>query len=170
MWMLVFITRGQCSLPSITFLYVSSPSDPHVVQELAPYREEVESLAEKEVGKTMVFLNGSRFSCRFGECNLGSFIADAYVNLVLTVYTFLNSLLHLRNIHLFCNHLICQFTKFAGPGQWSKVGIALLNSGAIRSSIDERVRNGNFIYFTLRRANLSRFNSPIKHYKTIPTV
>ena len=128
-----------------------SPSDPHVVQELAPYREEVESLAEKEVGKTLVFLNGSRSSCRFGECNLGSFIADAYVNLVL-IYFLKFFVEFIRNMNLFCNHLICQFTKFAGPGQWSKVGIALLNSGAIRSSIDERVRNGNFIYFTLRES------------------
>jgi 5'-nucleotidase len=49
---------------------------------LIPYREEVEALAEKEVGKTLVFLNGSRLACRLAECNLGSFIADAYVNLV----------------------------------------------------------------------------------------
>ncbi|XP_046636634.1 snake venom 5'-nucleotidase-like isoform X3 [Daphnia pulicaria] len=97
----------------------SVPRDPHVVQELIPYREEVEALAEKEVGKTLVFLNGSRLACRLAECNLGSFIADAYVNL---------------------------FTKFAGPGQWSKVSIALLNSGAIRSSVDERSRNGSITY------------------------
>jgi 2',3'-cyclic-nucleotide 2'-phosphodiesterase (5'-nucleotidase family) len=40
-----------------------------------------------------------------------------------------------------------QFTKFAGPGQWSKVSIALLNSGAIRSSVDERSRNGDYSPF-----------------------
>ncbi|XP_032791055.2 snake venom 5'-nucleotidase isoform X2 [Daphnia magna] len=98
------------------------PRDPQVVQQLIPYREEVDALSEQEVGKTLVFLDGTRISCRMFECNLGNFIADAYVHL---------------------------FTKFAGPGQWSKVGIALVNSGAIRSSIDERARNGSITYGNL---------------------
>lgn len=57
-------------------------SDPQVVQQLIPYREEVDALSEQEVGKTLVFLDGTRISCRMFECNLGNFIADAYVHLV----------------------------------------------------------------------------------------
>jgi 5'-nucleotidase len=39
-----------------------------------------------------------------------------------------------------------QFTKFAGEGQWNKVAIALVNSGGIRASIDERAQNGRLNY------------------------
>ncbi|KAK4026090.1 hypothetical protein OUZ56_015113 [Daphnia magna] len=95
------------------------PRDPHVLQELIPFRKEVEALSEKEVGKTLVFLDGNRLSCRMVECNLGNFIADAYVDL---------------------------FTKFAGEGQWSKVAIALVNGGGVRASIDERAQNGSITY------------------------
>ncbi|XP_046636695.1 snake venom 5'-nucleotidase-like [Daphnia pulicaria] len=97
----------------------SIPQDPSVLQELIPFRKEVEALSEKEVGKTRVFLDGNRLSCRMVECNLGNFLADAYVDL---------------------------FTKFAGEGQWNKVAIALVNSGGIRASIDERAQNGSITY------------------------
>jgi len=49
---------------------------------LEPWRREVDAVALKEVGKTLVFLDGNRLSCRMTECNLGSFIADGYVDLV----------------------------------------------------------------------------------------
>jgi len=35
-----------------------------------------------------------------------------------------------------------QFTKNAGKDQWSKVAIALVNGGGVRSSIDEKALNG----------------------------
>lgn len=47
-----------------------------------PWREKIESLAQKEVGKTRVFLDGSRLACRMRECNLGNFITDAYIDQV----------------------------------------------------------------------------------------
>lgn len=56
--------------------------DPQVLQELIPFRQQVEAIAKKEIGKTLVFLDGSRLSCRMIECNLGNFIGDAYVDLV----------------------------------------------------------------------------------------
>lgn len=61
---------------------------------------------------------------------------------------------------MFINHfrlVLLQFTKFAGPGQWSKVGIALVNSGAIRSSIDERARNGSHF---VEQIGTDIFNNP----------
>lgn len=53
-----------------------------MLQELIPYRKKVDAVAEQEVGKTRVFLDGNRLSCRMIECNLGNMIADAYVDLV----------------------------------------------------------------------------------------
>lgn len=97
----------------------SIPQDPFVLNELIPYRKDVDAVAKKEVGRTKVFLDGNRLSCRMVECNLGNFIGDAYVDL---------------------------FVKYAAEGQWSKVAIALLNGGGIRSSIDERSQNGSITY------------------------
>lgn len=97
--------------------------DPQVLKELEPWRRDVDAVALKEVGKTLVFLDGNRLSCRMVECNLGNFIADGYVDL---------------------------FTKNAGKDQWSKVGIALVNGGGVRSSIDERALNGSITYGDLR--------------------
>ena len=55
-----------------------------MLKELVPFRTEIEAIANKEVGKTLVFLDGNRLSCRMVECNLGNLIADAYVHLVIT--------------------------------------------------------------------------------------
>lgn len=60
----------------------SIPQDPQVLTELIPFRREVDAVAKKEVGRTKVFLDGNRLSCRMMECNLGNFIADSYVDLV----------------------------------------------------------------------------------------
>lgn len=57
-------------------------ADPFVLNELIPYRKDVDAVAKKEVGRTKVFLDGNRLSCRMVECNLGNFIGDAYVDLV----------------------------------------------------------------------------------------
>lgn len=57
-------------------------TDPKVLEELVPFRKEIDAIANKEVGKTMVFLDGNRLSCRMVECNLGNLIADAYIHLV----------------------------------------------------------------------------------------
>ena len=53
-----------------------------------------------------------------------------------------------------------QFTKNAGKDQWSKVGIALVNGGGVRSSIDERALNGIIILNLqfLKRAFLKKLH------------
>lgn len=53
-----------------------------MLEELIPFRKQVEAVSEQEVGKTLVFLDGNRLSCRMIECNLGNMITDAYVDLV----------------------------------------------------------------------------------------
>lgn len=61
-------------------------TDPQVLEELVPFRKDIDAIANKEVGRTLVFLDGNRLSCRMVECNLGNFIADAYVNLVIVSF------------------------------------------------------------------------------------
>ena len=52
------------------------------MEELVPWRAKIEGLANKEVGKTRVFLDGSRLACRMRECNLGNLITDAFIDQV----------------------------------------------------------------------------------------
>ncbi|XP_052089226.1 5'-nucleotidase-like [Mytilus californianus] len=61
------------------------------------------------IGRTLVFLNGGRFVCRLQECNLGNLIADGMVH---------QNLLHADSV------------------DGAKVFISIVNSGAIRSSIE----------------------------------
>jgi len=63
---------------------VSLPSDPMVLKELIPWRDEINAVIEEEIGKTYVFLDGDRRSCRSKECNLGSMATDAIIHLVRT--------------------------------------------------------------------------------------
>jgi 2',3'-cyclic-nucleotide 2'-phosphodiesterase (5'-nucleotidase family) len=39
-------------------------------------------VANEEIGKTKVLLDGDTKHCRVHECNLGNFIADAFVDYV----------------------------------------------------------------------------------------
>ncbi|CAC5363132.1 NT5E [Mytilus coruscus] len=64
------------------------------------------------IGRTLVFLNGGRFVCRLQECNLGNLIADGMVH---------QNLLHADSV------------------DGAKVFISIVNSGAIRSSIEREV-------------------------------
>lgn len=43
------------------------------------WSKKVQSKVETEIGRTRVFLDGTRTSCRLGECNLGNVITDAMV-------------------------------------------------------------------------------------------
>uniref|UniRef100_A0A182J0X1 Apyrase n=1 Tax=Anopheles atroparvus TaxID=41427 RepID=A0A182J0X1_ANOAO len=52
--------------------------DEVIEQELVPWRAQVDFLAVRPVGVSRVFL--SKAACRTGECNLGSFVADAFVD------------------------------------------------------------------------------------------
>lgn len=68
----------------------------------------VRALGEVVVGSTYALLDGENPTCRAGECNLGSFIADA---------------------------LLSEHIEFQGDDGWSDVSISMINSGAIRASI-----------------------------------
>ncbi|ROT60904.1 hypothetical protein C7M84_021432 [Penaeus vannamei] len=89
--------------------------DPRILSELVPFQEQVESVVKEEIGKTYVFLDGTRVNCRMKECNLGNLQTDAIV--------------HMN-------------TKYPDDARWARTALAILNGGGIRASIDERASNG----------------------------
>ncbi|XP_022606637.1 5'-nucleotidase-like [Seriola dumerili] len=93
----------------------SIPQDPDVLADVAKWKKDLAKYSSQYVGKTLVYLNGSFEECRFRECNLGNLICDAMIY---------------NNI------------KDSNEQQWNHVGICMLNSGAIRTAIDERYKNG----------------------------
>ncbi|KAM9354301.1 snake venom 5'-nucleotidase-like [Pholidichthys leucotaenia] len=94
----------------------SIPQDPQVLADVEEWKKNLANYSSKVVGTTLVFLNGTNAACRFQECNLGSLICDAMVE---------------NNI------------RFPSSLQWNHVSACIMNGGGIRTSIDERTRNGS---------------------------
>ncbi|TKS86675.1 5'-nucleotidase [Collichthys lucidus] len=94
----------------------SIPQDPGFLADIKKWKKDLAQYSSQYVGQTLVYLNGTFEECRFRECNLGNLICDAmiYYNL-----------------------------KESGDLPWNHVGICMLNSGAIRTAIDERYKNGS---------------------------
>ncbi|CAB1342768.1 unnamed protein product [Coregonus sp. 'balchen'] len=88
----------------------------HILAEVNEWKKALANYSSQYVGETLVYLNGTFEECRFRECNLGNLICDAMVH---------------HNI------------KYADELQWNHVSSCILQGGAIRSSIDERSRNGS---------------------------
>ncbi|XP_051942706.1 5'-nucleotidase [Hippocampus zosterae] len=93
----------------------SIPQDPNILADVEKWKEQLAQYSKKYVGQTLVYLNGSFEECRFRECNLGNLICDAMVN---------------HNL------------KYSHELQWNHVAVCILNSGVIRTAIDERNKNG----------------------------
>ncbi|KAK3849661.1 hypothetical protein Pcinc_043592 [Petrolisthes cinctipes] len=89
--------------------------DPDILKELAVWKAQLDSHIQNVIGRTYVFLDGDRFSCRQRECNLGNFNTDAIV--------------HVN-------------AKYPDDLRWAHTSLAVLNGGGIRASIDERASNG----------------------------
>ncbi|KAM3850580.1 5'-nucleotidase-like [Diretmus argenteus] len=94
----------------------SVPQDPGIHAEVEEWKKKLANFSAQYVGKTLVYLNGTFEECRFRECNLGNLICDAMVH---------NNIRHADEL------------------QWNHVSSCLINGGGIRSSIDERSRNGS---------------------------
>lgn len=90
--------------------------DPGVLADVEEWKKNLANFSAKVVGSTLVFLNGTTGECRFRECNLGNLICDAMID---------------NNI------------KFSDGVQWNHVTACILNGGGVRTSIDERTRNGS---------------------------
>ncbi|KAJ8366529.1 hypothetical protein AAFF_G00350830, partial [Aldrovandia affinis] len=127
----------------------SVPQDPGVLAEVEEWKRNLANYSSQYVGQTLVYLNGTFEECRFRECNLGNLICDAMVR----PSTWQGS-------HDPPTGEASQVppTGEAVPlsrparflPQWNHVSSSILNSGAIRSSISERSRNG--VYQTKPRA------------------
>ncbi|XP_063168612.1 5'-nucleotidase [Candoia aspera] len=91
------------------------PEDPAVKAEVNRMKIQLQNFSSQEIGKTVVYLNGTTQACRFQECNMGNLICDA------VVYSNL---------------------RHPDDDQWNHVSMCILNGGGIRSPIDEQANNG----------------------------
>nr|XP_054348864.1 5'-nucleotidase isoform X2 [Pongo pygmaeus] len=99
----------------------SIPEDPSIKADINKWRIKLDNYSTQELGKTIVYLDGSSQSCRFRECNMGNLICDAMIN---------NNLRHADEMF------------------WNHVSMCMLNGGGIRSPIDER-NNGTITWENL---------------------
>ncbi|KAL4668292.1 5'-nucleotidase [Rhinopithecus roxellana] len=99
----------------------SIPEDPSIKADINKWRIKLDNYSTQELGKTIVYLDGSSQSCRFRECNMGNLICDAMIN---------NNLRHADEMF------------------WNHVSMCILNGGGIRSPIDER-NNGTITWENL---------------------
>ncbi|XP_042212345.1 snake venom 5'-nucleotidase-like [Homarus americanus] len=89
---------------------------PEILEALQPFRKELKDVMKQEVGRTFVFLDGNRLSCRRKECNLGNIETDAFI--------------HVN-------------AKYPDDLRWAHTSLAVQNGGGIRASIDERTSMGS---------------------------
>uniref|UniRef100_A0A8D0DVU1 Snake venom 5'-nucleotidase n=1 Tax=Salvator merianae TaxID=96440 RepID=A0A8D0DVU1_SALMN len=97
----------------------SIPEDPAMKAEVERWKINLQNFSSQELGKTIVYLNGTSQACRFQECNMGNLICDAVVY---------NNLRH------------------PDDNQWNHVSMCILNGGGIRAPIDERSNNGTITW------------------------
>ncbi|XP_010881087.1 5'-nucleotidase isoform X1 [Esox lucius] len=96
----------------------SIPQDPQILAEVNEWKKALANYSNQYVGRTLVYLNGTFEECRFRECNLGNLICDAMVH---------------HNV------------KYPDELKWNHVSCCILQGGGIRSSVDERSRNGSIM-------------------------
>ncbi|KAM6906192.1 5'-nucleotidase [Lycodopsis pacificus] len=94
----------------------SVPQDREVLADVEEWKKNLANYSAQVLGNTLVFLNGSAEECRFRECNLGNLICDAMID---------SSIGDSDGLH------------------WNHVSACILNGGGVRTSIDERTRNGS---------------------------
>ncbi|XP_074644941.1 snake venom 5'-nucleotidase-like [Tubulanus polymorphus] len=88
----------------------SVPEDKFVLGEIRNWAEPLKNIGAEIIGKTHVFLEGSRSKCRLHECNTGNLITDAMIH---------------QNI------------RYSDGSRWTNVSIAMWNGGGIRASINK---------------------------------
>lgn len=93
----------------------SIPEDSALLVDINKWKEQLSNFSAQEIGKTLVFLNGSSLECRFRECNLGNLLCDAMI-----------------------------YNNIRNPDEvrWNHVSICIMNGGGVRASIDEKSNNG----------------------------
>ncbi|XP_065056302.1 snake venom 5'-nucleotidase-like [Rhopilema esculentum] len=92
----------------------SIKEDEEVLNEVKKRRGPVSNYSKIPLGRTHVFLDGQRETCRLQECNIGNLITDAFVHM---------------------------YQKHPDEKSWADVSIAMWVSGGIRSSIDKKIND-----------------------------
>ncbi|XP_055549436.1 apyrase-like [Wyeomyia smithii] len=92
------------------YLDESIEQDPQIVQELLPWKEQVDVLANRPVGSSRVLL--SKDGCRVAECNFGDLVADAFVDY------------HARH-------------RDSTDDEWTAASIGITNDGGMRTSLQK---------------------------------
>uniref|UniRef100_A0A8D0H4L0 Snake venom 5'-nucleotidase n=1 Tax=Sphenodon punctatus TaxID=8508 RepID=A0A8D0H4L0_SPHPU len=93
----------------------SIPEDPVLRADVDEMRKQLNNFSSQEIGKTIVYLNGTSQACRVRECNMGNLICDAMIY---------NNIRH------------------PDEEKWNHVSMCIVNGGGIRSPIDEQSNNG----------------------------
>jgi 5'-nucleotidase len=67
-------------------IYLDSdvPQDPTILEEIKPWKIQVDAFGHKEMGRTDIELTNN--GCYYQECSLGNFVTDAYANVVSYIY------------------------------------------------------------------------------------
>lgn len=99
----------------------SIPEDETIKADINQWRVKLDNYSTQALGRTIVYLDGTTQTCRFKECNMGNLICDAMIN---------NNLRHPDEMF------------------WNHVSMCILNSGGIRSPIDEK-NNGTITWENL---------------------
>jgi 5'-nucleotidase len=73
-----YITQSMEEIYNVLLLF----ADPFILEELNKWEKNISLVSDEEIGRTKVLLDGDTKHCRVHECNLGNFIADAYVDYV----------------------------------------------------------------------------------------
>lgn len=106
------------------FLDNSIIPDPQIVAEMAPWKAHVDAVALRDIGviKTQLYQR----DCAFGECNIGSFVTDAFVD-------------------YFISHPDYQ----GDADSWTYGTIALTNAGGIRTTLSPGMINYDDLFTSL---------------------
>ncbi|KAG5672735.1 hypothetical protein PVAND_002836 [Polypedilum vanderplanki] len=91
------------------FLETSIEPDPEIVEQLAPWKAAVDAIGQRKVGdiKSMLYQK----DCAFGECNIGDFVCDAFINYIVT------------------------HEDYQVNDGWAYAAIAIINAGSIRNNL-----------------------------------
>lgn len=106
------------------FMDTSIVPDPAIIEQMRPWKEVVDAIGEREIGSVKTTLY--QRDCAFGECNIGSFVTDAFV-------------------HHFVDHPDYE----EDDGSWSYGAIAMTNAGGIRTTLSPGIITYDDLFTTL---------------------
>lgn len=111
------------------FMDTAIVPDPEIVAAMAPWKEKVDEVALRDVGvvKTTLYQR----DCAFGECNIGSFVCDAFVD-------------------YFIDHPGYK----EDDGAWTYGTISLTNAGGIRTTLPAGTINYDDLFTSLPFQNM----------------